>query len=94
MSYIPTLIICKKDLDENSFFIEEKLKEAQEKNKKGTRKWYTRVQALTELKEYLEREGIQFRDELLVIAQPDLSFLNEAVRDLLDEFEIYYTTRS
>lgn len=91
MSFIPTLIIDRNDLEVNRDAIFLMTEEARKKNKKGEGKWYNRAQGLGEILQYLQKDGIVFRDELIVIEQPDLSFVNKAVRQILDELKIYYT---
>lgn len=91
MSYTPTLLISKNDLRDSELKIYELQSEAKEKNK-GAGKWYIRLQALTELEGFLKNEGTPWRDEHIVLEQPEMSWLNEAVRDMMDEIGIYFTT--
>lgn len=92
MRFIPTLIICKEDLHKNEKKITELHEEASKKNKKGTGKWYKRAQALNELQSFLKNKGFIWRKEWLVMEQPDLTWLNQAVRDMMDEIGIYFST--
>lgn len=90
MSFTPMLIICKKDLDKKEIRINHLHSQAEEKNKRGSNKWHLTFSALEFLVKAMKGKPVQFRDESFIITTPDLTSINQEVRDILDQEEIYY----
>lgn len=92
MSYEPTIIINKKHLEKHRQKIEE---EEWEKGPiKPTQKFERKRAAYDALRIALNKEAHIISKVSIVIIQPEGSWHNEDVRDLLDEFEVEYTTEA
>ncbi len=94
MSYEPTIIIRKSDLEKHREHIEYSEWEVIEKKKFTGRGAATRKQELidaySKLKEALEYETIKFTEIELVLLYVEFTYANANVRELLDELKIDY----
>lgn len=86
MSFEPTLIIRKSDLEKNRSKIEEIswLCRPESKSKKRIRDAYR------ELNDALKIKPVKFPEIEFVIIKPELTSHNKSVRELLDELNIDY----
>lgn len=82
MSFTPTLVIKKKDLEKNRAKIE--MSEYKTHRKENISK------AWAELRIILNKGSIDFEELSIVIAQPEFTYLNENVRNLLTKLNIDY----
>lgn len=93
MSYEPTILILKEDLDKNTDFIVDGDWQWEEKGKYAPGKEKRKV--LEFLQEILtDNNSCSIAGIKLYVCKPEFTSFNEAVRNQLDEFEIEYTTCS
>lgn len=80
MSFEPTLILRKKDLENSISILEEEQ--------------YNHDDEIAEIAKFLIKVNsyniIKFDDLELVICKPELTYFNELIREKLDELEIYF----
>lgn len=88
MSYEPTIIIKKKDLEKNRNKIEEVLNSIRYSTPKIQHKYNQDV--YEELEKALNMKVVKFTELEIVIIYPELTEHNRRVRELLDVYEIEY----
>lgn len=89
MSYEPTIIIAKEDLEQSINAIW-KLQSAKKPKNFKTERWDERLKALTDIEKFSYYEGVKIRGITIIILHVGETAYNAAVRNILRELNIEF----